>query len=94
MAVISSSTRSISSSSLSYQSTIQRQVGTSIKASCYAVDASSLALKGFHYSTTRVGGMFEFKTFKNNHHTDYSRGRVVFLRSARYDIVASAVLCS
>ncbi|KAK7513193.1 ornithine decarboxylase antizyme-domain-containing protein [Phyllosticta citriasiana] len=30
--------------------------GPAMKASCYSVDASSMALQGFHYSTTGAGG--------------------------------------
>lgn len=57
-----------------------------IFASCYTVNASTTALKGFHYSTTGVGGECGFSS---SYHTrthlcreltfDFCRGTVAFL---------------
>lgn len=52
-----SSSSSSSRSSNYYASSITESARANILASCYAVDASSTALQGFHYSSTGAGGV-------------------------------------
>lgn len=47
-----------SSSSNYYQATVDVAARSNIQASAYTVDAVTMALKGFHYSTCGAGGTF------------------------------------